>query len=122
RREVHRVRGAANHDQLSLRKPTRGVLGPPLRNDRITRAAHDEHRHVEVPELVLDAIAQRVAERRDDSAHAGIAIVLSHHGSEGGPRGRALEWRVEGPAKTAVGTPSAREDPWWGPWSTARVI
>ena len=73
--------GAGNDDELRFRcadarpRQARKPLAPRRRRDGIVRAAHNGHRHAHVRQLVLDAVAEGVAQRAEDAERAGAQIV-----------------------------------------------
>lgn len=93
------MRGARNHHEAAARKESNGLLGPALRDDRIWCSPDNEGRRLWPRQLVLDAIGERVAKRREDAPDAGVPVILPDDRSERRPRARRFEWRVERPAQ-----------------------
>src|SRR5262249_56458680 len=89
--KAHRVGGAGNHDETAARKQSGGLLGPPLRDDRISCTTHHECRRLQPRQLTLDAIAEGVAKCGENAPDAGVSVVLPNDRSERGPRPSRLE-------------------------------
>jgi hypothetical protein len=66
------MRRAGNHHEPAAWEEANGLLGPALRDDRISRSPDHERRCLQAWQLVLDAIGERAAERRDDPPHASV--------------------------------------------------